>query len=95
MPKRSDGTKEKHMEKNCIACGMPMRSPGDFAMGDESRDYCRHCAREDGSMQSYDEKLESMTKFVMESEGLPEEEAGIVATKHLAGLPAWKDMPRE
>lgn len=80
------------MDKMCIACGMPMQVPEDFAMGDESLDYCCYCAREDGSMQSYEEKLESMTSFVMDTEDLSEEEARIIAREHLAELPAWKDI---
>jgi hypothetical protein len=41
------------MDKQCIACGMPMRAPSDFAMGDATKDYCKYCARPDGTMQSY------------------------------------------
>ena len=41
--------------KTCIACGMPMKTKEDFAMGDESKDYCKYCTRPDGIMQSYEE----------------------------------------
>ena len=51
--------------KTCIACGMPMKKASDFAMNDESRDYCVHCARPDGSMQSFEEKKESMINFII------------------------------
>ena len=30
--------------KKCICCGMPMNKKNDFAMGDESKDYCVYCA---------------------------------------------------
>ena len=43
--------------KICIACGMPLRKPEDYPGKDETKAYCVHCARPDGSMQSYDEKL--------------------------------------
>lgn len=51
--------------KKCIACGMPMNTPSEFAMGDTSKDYCVHCARQDGSMQSFEEKRLSLTDFIV------------------------------
>ena len=50
--------------KSCIACGMPMKTKEDFAMGDENKNYCIYCARPDGTMQSYEEKIKSMTGFI-------------------------------
>ena len=35
-----------------------MKRHEDFAMNDESKDYCVHCARSDGSMQNFEEKKE-------------------------------------
>lgn len=75
--------------KMCIACGMPMTKPEDFAQGDESKDYCRYCARPDGSMQSYDEKRDSMTHFIVRTQGLDETAARGVAERNMAKLPAW------
>ena len=75
--------------KTCIACGMPMTKPEDFALGDESKDYCRYCARPDGSMQSYEEKVDSMTRFIVRMQGLDEAAARGVAERSLAKLPAW------
>ena len=76
--------------KNCIACGMPMKKPEDFAMNDESRDYCVHCARPDGSMQSFEEKKEGMTNFVIKTQGLAREAAESAALSMMKKLPAWK-----
>ena len=76
--------------KMCIACGMPMKTPEDFAMGDEKKDYCVHCARPDGTMQSYGEKLESMTDFIIKTQGLDANAARNAAKGMLAKLPAWK-----
>ena len=76
--------------KVCIACGMPMTKPSDFAMGDESRDYCLYCARPDGSMQSYPEKLEGMTEFLVRTQGLDKDAARELAIRSLAKLPAWQ-----
>jgi hypothetical protein len=76
--------------KTCIACGMPMTKPQDFAMGDASKDYCLHCARPDGSMQSYAEKLDSMTGFIVKTQGFDQKVARASAREMLARLPAWQ-----
>ena len=77
--------------KICIACGMPMKVKKDFAMGDEKKDYCIYCARPDGTMQSYEEKLESMTGFIIKTQGLDRNVAVIAAKGMLAKLPAWNN----
>lgn len=76
--------------KNCIACGMPMVSISDFAMGDEQKDYCVHCARLDGTMQSYEEKRESLAAFIVKTQGLDSKVAVTAAETMMARLPAWK-----
>lgn len=75
--------------KVCVACGMPMTKPSDFPGGDESRDYCVYCARPDGSMQSYGEKLEGYTKFIVSTQGLDEAAARETAARLMQKLPAW------
>ncbi len=77
--------------KTCIACGMPMNSPADYALGDESKDYCVYCARPDGTMQSYQEKLDSMTDFIVRVQGLDAKVARSTARAMMAQLPAWRD----
>ena len=76
--------------KNCIACGMPMKSAPDFAMGDENKDYCVHCARPDGSMQSFEEKKENMTNFIIKTQGLAREAAEGAALSMMKKLPVWE-----
>ena len=76
--------------KMCIACGMPMKVQKDFAMGDETKDYCIYCARPDGAMQSYEEKLQSMTGFIIKTQGLDKNVAQNAAKGMMAKLPAWK-----
>ena len=76
--------------KTCIACGMPMKTKDDFAMGDESKDYCKFCARPDGTMQNYEEKLEGMMEFIVKTQGLGRNAAGEAAKDMMAKLPAWK-----
>ena len=70
--------------KQCIACGMPMENPEDFAMGDFQKDYCRYCCRPDGSMQSYGEKLISLTSFIIKTQGLEEPIATAAAKSMMA-----------
>jgi len=67
-----------------------METPAEHAGGDTEKPYCRHCARPDGSMQSYEEKLASMARFIMQSEGRSESAAREKAAKWLARQPAWQ-----
>ena len=76
--------------RTCIACGMPMKTPEDYAMGDETKDYCKYCAKADGTMQSYDEKLESLAGFIVKTQGLDTAVAKNAAMDMMAKLPAWK-----
>lgn len=76
--------------KTCISCGMPMTKLSDYPQGDESKDYCIYCAREDGSMQSYPEKLKGTTDFLVRTQGLDEKAAHELAVRTMAKLPAWK-----
>jgi hypothetical protein len=81
--------------KICIACGMPMKAKEDFAMGDPGKDYCRYCARPDGTMQSYEEKLAGMTEFITRTQGLDKQVAAAAARQIMSRLPAWQDMSNE
>ncbi|MCL2147740.1 MAG: zinc ribbon domain-containing protein [Methanomassiliicoccaceae archaeon] len=76
--------------KECIACGMPMVGAADFAMNDESKDYCVHCARPDGSMQSFEEKKENLTGFIVRTQGLAPRPAEAAALSMMRKLPAWR-----
>ena len=78
-------------QKNCIACGMPMKETADFAMNDVTKDYCVHCARPDGSMQSFEEERESMAGFLIRTQGLDKNAALAVAEKMMKKLPAWEN----
>ena len=76
--------------KQCIACGMPMKSLKDFAMGDAEKKYCIYCCLPNGSMQSYDEKLNSLTNFIVKTQGLDTNVANSAAKSMMAKLPAWQ-----
>ena len=78
--------------KICIACGMPMKEPADFAMGDITKDYCVHCMRPDGTMQSYEEKLASLAAFIIRTQGMDRLAANDAAKNMMARLPAWREV---
>lgn len=73
----------------CISCGMPLRSPEDHAKGDATKRYCKHCAREDGSMKSFDEVLAGMSMFLQTTQGVDADAAKTMARGMLAKMPAW------
>lgn len=77
--------------KVCIACGMPMNEMSDFPGGDTSKDYCIHCARPDGSMQSFEEKKAGMISFIVKTQGFDEKAAAKIAENTMKKLPAWKE----
>lgn len=77
--------------KACIACGMPMKDVSEFAMNDVNEDYCVHCARADGSMQSFDEKKSGLTDFIVKTQGLDQIVAQGAAESMMKKLPAWKE----
>jgi hypothetical protein len=66
-----------------------MRKPEDFPLQDETKDYCVHCARVDGSMQSYGERLAGMADFIVRTQGLDGGVALDVARDLMSRLPAW------
>lgn len=76
--------------KMCIACGMPMTAIVDYPLYDISKNYCKHCAREDGSMQSFEERLTHMTAFMVNQHNMDVGVAKQTAYVLLKKLPAWK-----
>lgn len=77
--------------KKCICCGMPINKKNDFAMGDESKDYCVYCAKEDGSMKSFDEAVEGMAEYMSESEKIDKNFARKKVLEYMKSMPAWKE----
>lgn len=68
-----------------------MNETSDYAMGDETKDYCKYCSRADGSMQSYDEKLEGTIDFLLRTQGMDPTAARTSAINIMSRLPAWKN----
>lgn len=79
------------METRCISCGMPLRQPEDYPLGDTTRDYCVHCSRPDGSMKSYDEQVAGFAAFMVRTQGLDPIAAKSQAIEVMRRMPAWKD----
>jgi hypothetical protein len=75
--------------KQCISCGMPLRTADDFAAKDSTKTYCNHCATATGELKSYEETLRGMTTFLVETQGLDENVARETAKRTMAKLPAW------
>jgi hypothetical protein len=76
---------------------MPMEKAEDYAMADTSKEYCLHCAKEDGTMLSYEEVLEGSIPWCLENFTMmgfktkpTEAEARKAIIAHMATLPAWK-----
>jgi len=49
-----------------------------------------HCANEDGSMQSFEQKKAGMTEFIVKTQGLAHDAAESAALSMMKKLPAWE-----
>jgi predicted transcriptional regulator YdeE len=88
--RKNDSDKILAPVKNCVSCGMPMKEQADFADGDVNKAYCVHCARPDGTMQSFEEKRVGLAAFIAKTRGIDETEALAAAESAMKKLPAWK-----
>lgn len=77
--------------KFCISCGMPLRSAKDYPSGDTSKKYCIHCANEDGEMKTFSEMVESMTQFMINTQGMEQVAAREKSREMLLKNEAWKN----
>ena len=78
--------------KTCIACGMPMENTSDFATNDQGKDYCVHCSRPDGEMQSFEEKKENLTKFIVRTQGFDENAGQNIAVNMMRKLTGMEEI---
>jgi len=76
--------------KTCISCGMPMKTPSEFAGGDTEKNYCVYCAHPDGSMKSFEEQKAGLTQFIIKTQGFDEGVALQTAEDMMKKLPAWQ-----
>jgi uncharacterized glyoxalase superfamily protein PhnB len=79
------------LAKKCLSCGMPMTKPEEFGGGNPANSYCVYCANPDGSLKSYQEVLEGMSGFMMKTQNMNRETAGMAAKEHMSKMPAWGD----
>ncbi len=69
----------------CQSCGMPV----------ESGTYCQHCVNEAGDLQSFDERFERMSQWMLSQEqAASREEAEKRTLEYMATMPAWRDHPK-
>jgi uncharacterized glyoxalase superfamily protein PhnB len=80
---------EVPMTANCQSCGMPMTSPENFGGGNPENEYRVHCCLPDGSLKSYEEVLDGMAGFMMQSRNMDRPAAVSAAKEYLAMMPAW------
>jgi len=69
---------------------MLMMSLADHAAKNPRSRYCKYCTGPDGMLQSPAERLKRLTAFLVEDEGLAEEDAQKKAIVQMRKMPAWK-----
>ena len=80
---------EVYVTTNCQSCGMPMTSPEEHGGGNKENIYCVRCCNSDGTLKTFEEVLEGMTGFMMESRGMDRAAAESAARDYLSMMPAW------
>jgi hypothetical protein len=75
---------------SCDSCGMPLEKPADYALGDVTRPYCSYCTDARGQLLSYEQVLETNTRYYVESQGISAAAAQRMAEALLADKPAWR-----
>lgn len=78
------------MEKNCTSCGMPLKKKDDYPNHDETKTFCKFCATDGGILQGFEERLNSMSEFIMKTQGFDQEAARTEAKNLMTKMPAWK-----
>lgn len=60
-------------------------------MNDSTKNYCIHCFKPDGSMQSFEEKRSSLINFIVKTQGFDKNAALKMAEVMMRKLPAWAE----
>lgn len=83
--------KEKIMkEKKCQSCGMPMTEISHFGGKNVENDYCCYCTYEDGTLMSYEDKVNHTADFIRRSSGVDQDKAMEMAKNNLDKFDVWK-----
>jgi len=78
------------MPQHCEPCGMPMTKKEDFALGDETSEFCLYCVNEDGSVKLCQEVFEGGVQFFMGAIGGDREMAEKVTRKNMNMQSYWQ-----
>lgn len=71
--------------RTCQSCGMPINDGT----------YCQHCTDENGHLQSFEERLERMTRWLQQKDAsVSDKAARQQALAAMAEMPAWRDHPQ-
>ncbi len=74
---------------------MPSRTGATRPGSEGDGTYCPHCTDENGTLQSFDERFERMTQFmVQQGKAATREEAEKQTLAYMATMPAWRNHPK-
>jgi hypothetical protein len=79
--------------RSCGSCGFPMRTPGDYAGGNPSAEFCSTCAEASGRLRPYREVLQANADYFVREQGIDPQAARAMAHALLASMPAWRGRP--
>jgi hypothetical protein len=78
-------------QKACAVCGMPLVKTEDYPAGADINvvDWCKFCGTK-YSMDSFQNRLKGMTKFLMQTQGMSQKQAAKAAEEMLNNSVAVK-----
>ena len=79
------------MTKFCQACGMPMNKKEDFALGDETSDFCLYCVDSNGNVKTCEEIFAGGVDFFMNTVGSERSLAEKITRKNMKKQPYWQN----
>ncbi|MBV8151524.1 MAG: AraC family transcriptional regulator [Candidatus Eremiobacteraeota bacterium] len=79
--------------KECQSCGAPMHKPQHHAGGDLQSKFCKHCAKEDGSLQEFETRFAHLVDWSMRHGAHDRAAAEERARLHMRRMPLWKNHP--
>lgn len=83
------------MPKNCQSCGMPLLEKQDFALEDESSEFCRFCVDEKGNVRSCEEVFEGGVDYFMSQLGEDRELAERLTRLNMSRQLYWQGKDEE
>ncbi len=77
-------------QKTCESCGMPMTEKNHFGGGDENNKYCCFCTYENGTLMSFEDKLNHMSNFIASRMGVDKDKSIQIAKENMKKFPVWE-----